>query len=70
MALIICPKCGKQFSDRAVKCPQCGTSREEVERLIAEKEVQEAAERERLRQELEAKKAEEERLRKIGRAHV
>ena len=64
MALIICPKCGKQFSDRAEKCPQCGTSQKEVQRLLAEKEAEEAAERERLRQELEAQKAEEERLRK------
>lgn len=39
MALIICPKCGKQFSDRAEKCPQCGTSKEEVQRLIEEKKV-------------------------------
>ena len=24
MALINCPKCGKQISDKAVKCPHCG----------------------------------------------
>jgi uncharacterized membrane protein YvbJ len=24
MALIICPECGKQVSDKAEKCPQCG----------------------------------------------
>ncbi len=24
MALIFCPECGKQFSDQAVACPQCG----------------------------------------------
>lgn len=24
MALISCPKCGKQISDKAVKCPHCG----------------------------------------------
>ena len=24
MALITCPQCGKQISDRAVKCPHCG----------------------------------------------
>ena len=62
MALIICPKCGKQFSDRAEKCPQCGLSKEEVQRLISEKEAQEAAERERLRQVKEAKEAEEARI--------
>ncbi len=26
MALIKCPKCGKEFSDRAQACPQCGYS--------------------------------------------
>ena len=26
MALIKCPKCGKEFSDRALACPQCGMS--------------------------------------------
>ena len=40
MALIICPKCGKQFSDRAEKCPQCGTSKEEIQLLIKEKEAE------------------------------
>lgn len=24
MALIICPVCGKEISDKAAKCPQCG----------------------------------------------
>lgn len=24
MALIVCPECGKKFSDRAVACPECG----------------------------------------------
>ena len=24
MALITCPACGKQISDRAVSCPHCG----------------------------------------------
>lgn len=63
MALITCPKCGKQFSDRAAKCPQCGISQEEVQRLIEEKKAQEAAEQERLRKEREAKEAEEKQLR-------
>ena len=24
MALIVCPECGKEFSDRAAACPHCG----------------------------------------------
>ncbi len=30
MALIKCPKCGKEMSDRAASCPQCGTSINEI----------------------------------------
>ena len=43
MALITCPKCGKQFSDHAQACPQCGTSKEEVERLIKEQKAKDRA---------------------------
>lgn len=68
MALIKCPKCGKEFSDRAQACPQCSTPKEEVLHLIAEKEAAEAAERERLRKEREAKEAEEARIRAEKRA--
>lgn len=66
MALITCPKCGKQFSDRAEKCPQCGITKEEALVLIKKQQEEiriaaerEAAERERLRKEREAKEAEE-----------
>jgi len=48
MALITCPKCGKQFSEHAKACPLCGASREEIDALIAEKirtENKEAEER-------------------------
>lgn len=75
MALITCPKCGKQFSEHAKACPQCGISieeallliqkREEESRLAAERE---AAERERIRKEREAKEAEEARIRAEKRA--
>lgn len=75
MALITCPKCGKQFSEHAKACPQCGISieeallliqkREEESRLAAERE---AAERERIRKEREAKEAEEARIRAEQRA--
>ena len=41
MALIKCPKCGKEFSDRALACPQCGMSINEV-RSIKEASVKRA----------------------------
>ena len=70
MALITCPKCGKQFSEHANACPQCGISMDEALALIAKQEEEarlaaerEAAERERLRKEREAKEAEEARIR-------
>lgn len=34
MALIICPECGKEFSDRAKKCPQCACPIEYVLSVI------------------------------------
>lgn len=68
MALIQCPKCGKEFSDRARKCPLCGTPMEEVQRLIKEQAEREAAERERICKEREAKEAEEARIRAEKRA--
>ena len=68
MALITCPKCGKQISERATACPHCGISKEEIQHLIAEKEAAEAAELERLRKEREAKEAEEARIRAEKRA--
>ena len=40
MSLIICPKCVRQISDRAEKCPQCGTSKEEIQLLIEEKKAE------------------------------
>lgn len=30
MALIVCPECEKEFSDRAVACPQCGCPTSEI----------------------------------------
>lgn len=63
MALIKCPKCGKQFSEHAENCPQCGTSKEDIPRLLKELKEREAAERERLRKEQDEKNAEEARLR-------
>lgn len=54
MALIACPKCGKQFSDRATACPQCGISKGESLLLIQkqdEEAIREAEEQERIRKE-------------------
>ena len=30
MALIICPDCGKEFSNRAIACPNCGFPTSEI----------------------------------------
>jgi hypothetical protein len=30
MALITCPECGKEFSDKAASCPNCGCPTEEI----------------------------------------
>ena len=30
MALIICPECGKKFSDKAPACPECGCPTEYI----------------------------------------
>lgn len=38
MALIQCPNCGKQFSEHAKACPQCGISMAEALRLIQKRE--------------------------------
>ena len=65
---ITCPMCGATMRERESKCTQCGTPKEEIQRLIAEKEAAEAAERERLRKEREAKEAEEARIRAEKRA--
>lgn len=34
MALIKCPKCGKEFSEHANACPQCGMSINEIRPII------------------------------------
>lgn len=34
MALIKCPECGKEISDKAGKCPHCGYPIEEIEKII------------------------------------
>ena len=65
---ITCPKCGTKFREREEKCPNCNTSKEEIQRFIKEKEAADAAERERQRKEAEAKAAEEARIRAEKRA--
>ena len=37
MALINCPECGRQISDRAPSCPGCGILKEDIQAMIAEK---------------------------------
>ena len=37
MALIICPECGKQFSDKAAACPNCGCPTSEIVKIVAPK---------------------------------
>ena len=37
MALITCPICGKQFSEHAKACPQCGTPYEDVKGQLGKK---------------------------------
>ena len=38
MALIQCPECGKEVSDKAGKCPHCGYPLEELEKKEPVKE--------------------------------
>lgn len=42
MALIKCPKCGKEMSDRAASCPQCGMTMEEIKATLQETKLEEA----------------------------
>lgn len=44
MAMIKCPECGKELSDKASACPNCGCPIEDIKRQIEEKET-EAAEK-------------------------
>lgn len=34
MALVVCPSCGKDISDKAKKCPHCGYEKEEEKKII------------------------------------
>ncbi|MBP5546367.1 MAG: zinc ribbon domain-containing protein [Bacteroidales bacterium] len=44
MALIKCPKCGKEMSDRAASCPQCGMTMEEIKAAMHETTLNDARE--------------------------
>ena len=35
MALIVCTECGKEFSDKAAACPNCGCPTEEVKAVLS-----------------------------------
>ena len=40
MALISCPECGKQISDRSLQCPQCGLTKDEREKIMNNESVE------------------------------
>lgn len=46
MALINCPKCGNEVSDKAVKCPQCGMQLKEIQKIVCQECGEELAENE------------------------
>lgn len=48
MALIKCPECGKEFSEHAAKCPQCGIPVEVIHHINKEKAQREEEEKQRL----------------------
>lgn len=39
MALIECPECGKEFSDKAQACPNCGCPTDEVLEIVIWKQL-------------------------------
>ena len=42
MALLKCPECGNQVSDKAASCPQCGHPVSEMQKSVSEAPVQQA----------------------------
>ena len=38
MALIKCPECGREISDRAPSCPMCGITKKDMQAIFAEKQ--------------------------------
>lgn len=56
MAMIKCPECGKEMSDRAGACPNCGCPMDEIRRSLGEIEAERAA---KLKEKEEEKKAKE-----------
>lgn len=43
MALIKCPKCGKEMNDKAASCPQCGATMEEIKAALKEHVLNDAS---------------------------
>ena len=39
MALIHCPECDHEISDKATQCPYCGCPREEIEKILKKEEI-------------------------------
>lgn len=54
MALIQCPECGKQLSEHASQCSQCGTPMSDIIRLIKEQQEQELSKELERQKQLEA----------------
>lgn len=39
MALIVCSECGKEFSDKALKCPNCGCPTEKLKQILEQEKT-------------------------------
>ena len=40
MSMIKCPECGKEISDKAEKCPNCGCPMEEIKKIVSDDDYQ------------------------------
>ena len=40
MSIIKCPECGKEISDKAEKCPNCGCPMEEIKKMVSNEDYQ------------------------------
>jgi len=54
MALIKCPNCGKQYSEHAEKCPQCGLTLKEANDKVEEKREEKRERAESLKQKIKS----------------
>ena len=42
MALIKCPECGREISDRALSCPGCGIAKDDIQKMFVEQNANDA----------------------------